>query len=92
MALERTAMKCEEFTRLLTGYFDGDLPTVEMALSIRHRAGCQDCDAYAASYESTIRLARDAFREIKPETVQPTAEALIARILERTVFASDPAD
>lgn len=83
-------MNCEEFTFRLADFVDGDRSRAERTRCEEHRAACRDCEAYMASYESTIRLARGAFRGDESAVSVKSVEALIARILDRTVLRSEP--
>lgn len=77
-------MKCNEFTARLAEYVAGDMPRETRTQCDTHCTHCLDCKAYAASYESTIRLARDAFRD-DPILPRSAVDAVIERILTRTV-------
>lgn len=78
-------MTCGEFTALLTGSLGGQPASETRARCEAHRDVCRECKAYAASYEATIRLARDAFREM-PVAPEAVVGALIERILKRTAI------
>lgn len=79
-------MTCDEFTALLTDSLEGHPASETRVRCEAHRDVCRDCKAYVASYEATIRLARDALREM-PVAPEAVVGALIERILKRTAFA-----
>jgi predicted anti-sigma-YlaC factor YlaD len=52
-------MNCEEVTEFLADYLEGALPIHRLALFKVHLAICPPCRRYLASYQETIRLAKE---------------------------------
>jgi anti-sigma factor RsiW len=48
--------KCPEVVALLVDYLEGRLPADTRSDLERHLAGCASCEAYVASYRSTVDL------------------------------------
>jgi anti-sigma factor RsiW len=47
---------CPEVIGLLLDYLEGRLPDDTRLALEEHLAGCRDCEAYVASYRSTVNL------------------------------------
>lgn len=76
------AVTCRELADFLLQYLEGELPSEERAEFERHLADCPPCVHYLKSYETTVRLEKEAARE--PEAALPdeeAPEALIQAIL-----------
>ena len=59
-------MNCREWTAILLDYLDDEMPRATRDDCHRHLANCDDCSAYLAAYQATIRLARAAYQADKP--------------------------
>lgn len=79
-------MNCHEFTTLLAVLIEGELAQRTKARCEQHRAVCRDCQAFAASYEATMRLARVALRH-DPTTTSTVMQELTIRILRHISLA-----
>lgn len=53
-------LTCREVVEDLMPLFDGDLHRVRESRLRRHLAECLDCASYAATYRTTVALARGA--------------------------------
>ncbi|RJP34792.1 MAG: hypothetical protein C4547_10310 [Phycisphaerales bacterium] len=73
-------MTCQEVAEFLLEYLEGALPVESGAEFERHLAVCPACRDYLESYQSTIELERQAFRQSDGPAAEPPPE-LIAAIL-----------
>jgi anti-sigma factor RsiW len=71
-------MNCREFTEFLLDYLDGQLPSDERATFDEHLAECPHCVRYLQTYEETIRLGQDAFRNEEPALADAPDELIQA--------------
>jgi anti-sigma factor RsiW len=65
-------MTCKEVYDLVMAYLDNELPPDERAEFENHLYKCcPSCGAYLASYQETVRLARQAGRSVSQDDVPP---------------------
>lgn len=74
-------MTCRELIDFLMAYLDGELPTAERAEFDGHLGDCPDCRAYLATYQQTVQLEVDAFRDLDREVPEGVPEHLLLAIL-----------
>jgi anti-sigma factor RsiW len=51
----RRGIACQELVELVTAYLDGVLSRADRARFEAHLAECDDCSAYVAQFEQTVR-------------------------------------
>ncbi len=56
-------LTCRELVARLTNLSCGDLTVSQERESRRHLARCESCSSYWRSYQTTVALAREAYRE-----------------------------
>ena len=74
-------MTCRELIGFLADYLSGELPAEERRLFEEHLAECPDCVAYLETYETTIRLGKDAFSSAQDRGCADAPEELVVAIL-----------
>jgi anti-sigma factor RsiW len=57
-------MTCREFAEFVWKYLEGELSAEQQFRFDAHLAICPACVAYLNSYESTIRMGKEAFRDL----------------------------
>jgi anti-sigma factor RsiW len=72
-------MTCRELIAFLVSYLDGTLPAKERTRFEEHLTECPDCVGYLETYQATIRLGKDAYRDEGEAADLP--EALVQAIL-----------
>jgi anti-sigma factor RsiW len=73
------ALSCRELVELLGAYRDRSLVLETTTAVEAHLLGCEECTAYLASYEETIRLSKSAFaRHDEAERPEPSDELVHA--------------
>lgn len=82
-------MNCQEAMEFLLDYVEGRLEPEVRASFARHLAACPPCVDYLASYEATVVLAREAYREPCGEL---PPELLAAILRARAAGAGPDAD
>jgi anti-sigma factor RsiW len=70
---------CPEVVALLADYLEGRLPETTHRDLERHLAGCPDCEAYVASYRSTVNL----LHSLSEEDLPPELHLRLRGFLER---------
>jgi len=74
-------MTCREVTTFLMDYLDGAMAAEARAVFERHLDACLECREYLHSYETTVRLARSAYRDAAEDFVPSPPAELVAAIL-----------
>ncbi|HSF19813.1 MAG TPA: zf-HC2 domain-containing protein [Vicinamibacteria bacterium] len=77
-------MTCREFIDFIQEYLEGSLPPAERESFLEHLALCPSCVAYLETYQQTILLAKDAFRDLDATVPDEVPEALVSAILAAT--------
>lgn len=75
-------MTCQELVEFLMDYLDGSLSETERRCFEEHLAECPDCVAYLATYQESIRLAKDACTAGDDAFLPEVPDDLIRAILE----------
>ena len=71
---------CPEVLALLVDYLEGRLPeSVQRDLDL-HLAGCASCEAYLASYRSTVSM----LRSMREDDLPPELRLRLRAFLDRT--------
>lgn len=84
---------CRELVEFLMTYLDGELPLSQRARIRLHLAFCADCRRYVASYETAVRLGKQALTPSEDPVPSDVPEELVRLILEsRRAPGSGPAD
>lgn len=74
-------MTCRELTEVLVEHYEGNLdPDVREVMS-RHREICPQCAGFLRTYEATIRLTEEAFRQDLPESARDSLDTQILAAL-----------
>ena len=75
-------MTCREFVGFLMDYLEGALPAAVRTEFEKHLRLCPGCIEYLATYEKTVRLAKDAFVCRDPAApIEGIPEELVQAIL-----------
>ncbi|HXV61589.1 MAG TPA: zf-HC2 domain-containing protein [Vicinamibacteria bacterium] len=77
-------MTCREFIDFIRDYLEGSLPPAERKSFKEHLALCPSCMAYLETYQQTILLAKEAFRDLDAAVPEEVPEALVSAILAAT--------
>jgi hypothetical protein len=78
-------LSCRELVSRLGDCLDpGSSPTLESAAA-GHLDACPDCQAYAASYRTTVALARSVLRETEPGSTDVPEELVEAILASRSI-------
>ncbi len=68
-------MNCEEFRDRISAVMDGESSAEEKEALLAHRAGCTECDSYAAEIEKVDEILRaEPLPELPPELVERLKE------------------
>ena len=77
-------MTCREFIDFIQDYLEGLLlPAVRESFQ-RHLALCPSCVAYLETYQQTILLAKESFRDLDAAVPEEVPEVLVSAILAAT--------
>ena len=75
-------MTCREFVEFLMDYLDGLLSEPERRSFDEHLGECPDCVAYLETYQTAIRLGREAYTagdaSIPPDVPEDLVRAVLA--------------
>ena len=71
-------MTCEELVEFLSRYVEKDLPPDQAAEFEKHVGACPPCEAYLDSFQTTLKLGKDACAS---EEAEPIPERLVQAIL-----------
>ena len=74
-------MTCREFADFIMGYLAAELPADTQASFRHHLSVCDNCQAYLASYEATVRLGKRAFDDDEAGVPTDIPDGLIRAIL-----------
>ena len=79
-------MKCEETTKLMDGYLDGELDPITNERIEQHLQGCNNCDQAYKTHSSLIRAVRNAapYYKAPAELRERIQSSLREAIAERT--------
>jgi len=72
---------CRMFVEFLMNYLEGDMPAEERNRFDAHLAVCEACVDYMKSYQETVRLGKEAFRDLDAEVPPDVPEDLVKAIL-----------
>jgi anti-sigma factor RsiW len=75
-----TELTCREVVEFLMDYLAHQLDPIQRQAFDAHLAGCDECVAYIASYERTVRLGKQALELDEPANEQ-VPDTLIKAIL-----------
>jgi anti-sigma factor RsiW len=75
-------ISCRDFAEFVWKYLSGELPAEERFQFDAHLAVCPHCVRYLRSYQETIRLGKEAFRDpddaVPPEVPESLVRAILA--------------
>ena len=72
-------MNCREFVDFLMDYVNGELSAEQQRVFRRHIVDCPPCIHFLDTYEETVRLEKDAYREVDCDDVPPQlVDAILA--------------
>jgi len=74
-------MTCRDLVDFLMDYLSGELPPLQRTAFEEHLRDCPRCIAYLKSYQETVKLGRDAFRDRDEEVPDDVPEELVQAIL-----------
>ena len=74
-------MTCRDFVEFLMQYLSGELSLSERSVFEQHVAACPDCVAYLRTYETTIKLEKEAFDNPTGPVPDELPEDLVRAIL-----------
>lgn len=78
--MNHTSMTCRQVYDLVMAYLDNELSPQDRAEFENHLYKCcPSCGAYLASYQETVRLARQAGRSVSQDDVPPKLIEAILR-------------
>lgn len=74
-------MTCRELTALLVEHYEGNLDPDIQEVMERHREICPQCEGFLRTYQATIRLTEEAFRQDLPEKARESLDSQILSAL-----------
>ncbi len=73
------SLTCQQVSEFLMAYLDGELDAEAQAIFAAHLAECEECVRYLQDYQATVRLAKQAYKDLDDGDEPP--ERLINAIL-----------
>ena len=74
-------MTCQEMIDFLLDYVEGELPKEQVDSLNEHLALCPECEAYLASYKSTVALSQLMCDDMETAP-EPMPEELVTAIMD----------
>lgn len=75
-------LTCRELIEFLRDYLDGELPPEQRERFEHHLRLCPACVRYLHTYQETVRLGREAFREPEGAVPEEVPEELVRAVLD----------